>query len=477
MRKTAVLAFAVVSLLPVYADAVTVTVRDTREFWRIGFGVFDVDGAASEFAFLGRSVPLLLRERLSEIDAHTITPAERRTYARSLVDAEIVREGRRLTDAVQRRDGAYFGTGDEAARERTRLAAREDIRAARERIALLEEMSLDDVEIPSTKPIRMVQGESGLLPAVVFPERTSREHDLDLIVFGTIEMLGEYVFVDATAYSTLAGKVVASEYDVVLPTEIEDAVADIADRLADFVAGRDWGDIVVRTGDRSVRVFLNDRHVGYGDTTVRFLETGLHTVRIVHHGAPAVVRTVTLDHREQLVLDLEYPTVVTEPVTIESIPPGASVYQNAVYVGVTPIAIPTPWKVDHIRLTNEGYRDSQFLLTPDSPATVSRALTIDDFDAEQRLTDRRNAFYRSLGHFVLSVPVPIVLFGVYRDYLTVFSATEGSSTISGREDIARTGLTAYYGGWVSVGLSGALLFRAVRDLVRYISVGEAYHFE
>ncbi|MFW5812436.1 MAG: hypothetical protein ACOCWS_05565 [Alkalispirochaetaceae bacterium] len=117
------------------------------------------------------------------------------------------------------------------------------------------------------------------------------------------------------------------------------------------------------------------------------------------------------------------------------------------------------------------------MLSPTSPSLLRRELLPRQIVWEDVVEEKKERFYRSFGWFVLSLPAPIILNGVYGNLTTLFpdgSTRTGLSTQEAEErlDQANTLFYSYYATLgVSVALFGNMLFR----LIDYIRTGEGYH--
>jgi len=133
------------------------------------------------------------------------------------------------------------------------------------------------------------------------------------------------------------------------------------------------GSLLVRSTPLGARVVVDGREYGRTPVTVGNLSRGVHKVRVIRDGYVPDDRqvTVTSAQRAQSMTVRLAPERVapaaaavnrpaapsTAPLTVESRPPGATVFLDGQQVGTTPLVLPDVAAGEHaLHLDHDGYR-------------------------------------------------------------------------------------------------------------------------
>ncbi|MEE8441103.1 MAG: PEGA domain-containing protein, partial [Spirochaetia bacterium] len=409
------------------------------------------------------------------------------SYAESLIDRQAELALRALSAAVRQRDLLLFErnvTTDQ--RER----ADQTVTTARATLEGLELLDPSALELNSEKPLAFWSGRAAgrLLDAVPVndelepdPEglaEIARGADLDLLIWGTVEEIQGYLKVDFYAYSPYGAEIdLADAGTVALPSDIGREAEIIAGEIAAVLLGRPWGSVHVETNLDAAAIFVDGDLAGYGQASARYLSLGEVEVEVTANGYRTERRTVAVTDRQTTAIVLEMEQLVNRVVRIESAPAGADVYVDSVWAGRTPLQLNVPDGQSVVRLRRDGYLESRFVLTGDGPDRVARVLLPGSLNWADEIRLKRGGFYRSLTWFVLSVPVTMILNGVY---LSVQSAwpPPGVPVDVTPANLATFGQIGNIFYWASSGallVNLGLLVNVGINLFEYIDVGEGAH--
>ncbi|MFO7782495.1 MAG: hypothetical protein R6W94_12820, partial [Spirochaetia bacterium] len=170
--------------------------EDDRDEYLVGFQVFSGKELSEQNRLLARTIPRLLRERLSVLPEHELSEAEQRALARSLLEEAIRKAGAELDAAVAARAELRFDTGREDERRRRIVAAEEKVAEARAKLEAVKAVDLARVEIADRKPISVGEEDAEPFDPERLAVRLAREEDLDLLVSGTLEELDGSIVVE-----------------------------------------------------------------------------------------------------------------------------------------------------------------------------------------------------------------------------------------------------------------------------------------
>jgi hypothetical protein len=451
--------------------------EDPRESYAVGFQVFEGAELSEQNRLLARTIPRLLAEQLSVLPEHELSQAERKAQARALI-AEAVREaGEALDDAVEARAGLRFDTGREDERRRKIEEAQAEVAAARAELEAARGIDPGDIEIAAMKPITLGDGETEPLEADRLTARAAREEDLDLLVTGHIEELDGTIIVTARAYNRFLGRMVFERRVAGERGDTDGLVGPLRDGLAEVLLGRPWGRLSVQTDRADAAIYVDDRLAGFGEATLAYTRTGAREVRVAVEGVDERRRTVEVTPSQTTRVALPLQVAAGEQVRIESSPPGADVYLGSVWQGITPLTLERPGAPRTVILSAEGFLDETVVLSPQVPDLISRELVRDPGNWPELVQERRDRFYRAFGWFALSVPIPVMLNGMYQDIAALYPGGQPSPELSDAEAerLARTANTMLWSARGATAVSAGLFVNMMVHLIQYIRAGQYAH--
>lgn len=454
--------------------------EDVGELWRLGFAKlqFQEGSLAEEYRHLSSSIPRLFMDQFSELERRVYQEPERAAVSRQAVRAAQLDAGRRLKELRDQRDEVVFARVARQERADRESSLAEQVRTAEMELARILRYDPGQLDLPHEAEIHFAGSEDGLFSESADPARTVREEDLDALVYGSLEPIGEYLHLKMAVFSGAQGRDLGSVSLTALPEELTTLLHELEDELAALVLGREVARVRISPGRQDVAVFLDDELLGYGNVEQRFLSPGLYKVRIQGRNLPSQTRQVSLDagDREELVFELD--PVETRGIILESLPSGADVYSDSVWLGRTPLRVELGESNEHIVLLRDGFYRSQLILGATSSDVIQRDLELNRGSEAALIEQRRNAFYTAFGFFVLSVPVALLSNGVYENLSTMVppNGTQAPGLSDAEADhLRRQRDIAYYTTWGGVGLSAGLFVTSAIQLGRYIRAAQASH--
>ena len=451
--------------------------QDQRESYRIGVLPFESSGLTPEQQTLTRSIPLLVLDTLSGLREHRLSEAERQAHRLRVLEAAQIDAGRALDREIRARDRLLFADITAETRAERLESAEERVALARADYQWLAAIQPGQVEIAARKPLEVRPSAGQLLPGGVSARETARRERLDYLFSGSIRALDdEYLVLEISGYSAAQQRTLLRDTEVLRAEEIFELIDEVIGRAAEAALGRPWANLTVNSSQPDAAVAVDGMLYGFGAVSVNWLEPGPRQVSVSYQDREHR-ETVVLLPFEHAELSVELEAVETSTITVESNPPGADVYIESVWSGRTPVALPRPQQPQIAILQREGHHSARVVLGPDAPAVVSRRMASDIVGWSEQTQAQRDRFYRSLGFFVLSLPAPIILNGIYDNLFTLFGAgTPAELDPDAADRLMRSGNTVYWAYWGSVGVSTGLFVNMALQLVRYIRTAESYHF-
>ena len=451
---------------------------DERENYRVGFVEFRVDQLNGEFDYLRWSLPLLLYENTIRIEQHRLADDEIAAYRMTLLDRARATEGAALDSALESRDVLLFTENPSSAFARTREQAEENVTKARTRAAMVQAMSPEQIEVAAEKPIERRSGDQQRV--LSRDGRTlgeiARQEDLDLLITGSIDQVGEFIFVETELYNTLTERRESSSQLVGSFEEVGALFVEIQDRIAEVLIGGKFASVTIQGIKDDTKIYIDDRLYGYGEQTISYIQPGSHNVRVASSTGQERTQTLFSIPGLQQTIYLSLPQPSTETVRVETSPPGAAVYVNSIWSGYTPIDVPQPTEPSTLVIRKQNFYDARQDLFPEDDAVIFHRLRPAIVDLDERLIVERDQFYGALGLFVISIPVALLITGLAENIVNYYDARTGIpvSTASNRNTLNEAAALQTVQG-VSLFISGTLLVNTIIELVEYIGVADRYH--
>lgn len=461
------------------ADTSLTVPQDTRDKWVIGVSELDTSGVPTEYTYLAASIPQLLLGNLQALSDHTLRPEERDARAKEVLQTAVMAAGKELSTLIGRRDQLLFSSSDGVTLPKQYSDLDSQIEAARRRLAYLQGLEPSAVPVAEVKPIEYWSGhqEGKLLPSPAGrPAALAAADSLESVIFGTISVQAGLAYLDIYGYNRVLDTVDYHKSYAGRPEELYNWVTFATEELAGYLLGRSWANLQVQTAPASAAIEVDGTLVGYGKAELKYIKPGTHEISVAEAGYPRKEQTVELapSKTESVTVPLGAPTGGKS--SIDSTPAAADVYVGSLWVGRTPLTVPLPIEPEEVRISKKGYLDSHFLLSPDGPLAVNRTLMNAAIDWSTEIKTRRDRFYTHLGWFLLSVPVPVILNGLYQNELVAASSTSFSSlSPAAQHQVIVSGNAFYYAAWGTAFLSAGLFVNAIISLIDYIQAGQSYH--
>lgn len=451
---------------------------DSQKVWKAGFAEFFSETLSLENRYLKSSLPLLLIERLGDCDEHLLSAEEIENYRTALLEEEVRKHEKTLGAEWSKRDALLFSP-DKKNRDKNYKIYTEKIAASRAEIEYLSSLETVDIPVEETKPISFWEGNlEGTLIGFegINHETLTSENDLDLLVYGYLEEIEDYIFIDVRAYSGILKRVVFRYEDAAVREDLALVVTALSKDLATVLLGREWASLTIVPNPSDGVIFIDGELAGIGRTTVSFLKPGKRTVMITAPGHDDARKEIELNVQEERVIEITAPAKILGDITINSIPDGADVFVGSVWSGRTPAVIGRPEKAKQLILRLEGYEEKRHVLSPLSPEELSFTLSGDLTDWVQEIEKKKNAFYTSFGLFVISIPLPVIFYASAQNSFiggTEIIESGNYESIDRLEKQKDRFLVLYFGG---IGISGGLFVNMIYRLFDYIRSGEKLHY-
>ncbi len=499
---------ALLSVAAVWAQSETVLPRDDKAGWVVGLARLADEDISPGLRYLARSVPLLIYEQMAELDSTRLTAAEVEAYRQDRVRAAEQSAVSALRSTLDRRDEVLFQQIDASSREERLAELDANLSELRERVRGLSD-AVAEFAVEERKDLSFWEGHNDgrlLEPNPADPQAVARSEELDYLIWGRLEEIEGYVFTDIYVHSRFQGETVYSYADAARADEVHIIVDDAVYEIARHILGRDHAALEITSTEPDARIQIDGVTVGYGSASVRFLPVGTVTVAVTSPAGGVAHEVVRLEAAETRRIALELPAVDSRSVIVSTEPSGAGVHVGSLPVGVTPVEFPIPSYRSTVSVDLEGYREVLFTVGPgarlpgpgragsgdssggmeilglDNQAMrdggsgtgrIGIELVPDAIDWGRELFDRRNRFYDALAVFLVSVPVPVILGGLFQSVEAVFPDDQTGTGISPEElsRLATEGNVLYAASIGTAAISGIFLINAILEVIEYVEAG------
>ncbi len=457
--------------------------KEPEEF-RLGVTEFRVPQEGSPvYSYIGQNIARLFLERLQGMERKKIGPEEREDFVRGLIRKKKLEELKKLDELVKKRDLLAFSEmGLKEKSSYIDLTSR--IHESNQILHTLETLTPEDVPVTEEEKVLVlseVNKNGNLLPPPIGTYKAACDSaGVDYLITGEVEeVFPEIYSLNVVLYGAISNTILFQGESMGRFHEFELLVDQLFDELAIHLVGREWAILEIEAIPKDAGIFINEELAGIGKARRSFIPPGTYRIEVNRPGYQFFSEEIYLSPGERKFLTVSLEALPLSAFLLRSFPDAATLYLGALRLGNTPLTVETPGTGWIGRLEKEGYKSYVFPWETkprgDTDGEQVVMLPKNIVPWKDRIEQKREDFYRSLGWFVLSLPLPIFLYGYYENesfqYIQ-YTATNGdSSDKAGR--MAERLDRVYYGYLGSLFLSGSLLFNAVVKLFDYIRTGEA----
>jgi hypothetical protein len=440
---------------------------DEAELFIIGLSTLQGLGLSTGNEYLTSSIPLLLEERIEAMESHDFSAEEQEAYRRGILEAALRQESRKLAELRAARDELLFSSLSRRARREQAASLDVRIGEAEQRIQALRGLAPETVAFAGRKPVQIVTGTRGgrLLEAPLFsPLGLARQEGIDLLVWGLIEEVEDYLYLELHAYHSVLRRELYSYRNAVRLEAINTVIEEATRGLAAVILGRSWAALAVTAEPGETRLYLDGRYIGQGEVDLDYLAPGTVELAGRRPGYRDELLRLELPAGERKEVKLALMPAAGEKILLVSDPPQAAVYEGSEWRGTTPLTISRPEDQQRLLLRREGFLDFSIYLAQDTADALSVSLVPDSAEPASLQSKRRDKFYTAMGLFVLSIPVPYLCYSYAADYATAYEQA-GAADQSRLYDANRAFYSAY---WAGLAVSASLFVNMMVNLIQYI---------
>jgi hypothetical protein len=249
------------------------------------------------------------------------------------------------------------------------------------------------------------------------------------------------------------------------------SLSGVGTELIGAILGREWSILAFRPTPARASLSVDGALVASGVSPRLYLTPGQHVMRVSAPGYGDETRTVVLEPGKEASLAVDLQIEHTGTVEVASVPPGAALYLDSVLQGTTPLSVQVPAERSRGVLSLGGFYDLPFSLGVDSKPQLSFSLQKDIGSRDTLQKKARDDFYALFGWFAVSIPLPLISYGLYIDYRVQYLDL---SIIPGMESQAAAAAlrsNVFFGGYYAgLAISASLFTWMVFRIIHYVTV-------
>ena len=395
------------------ADADLSPPQDPWETWVVGICSFIGVDLSIENTYLTHSIPLLVKEELEPARTHHFDEESSLAYRKLIVERELQQYRASLATLRKQRDDLLFATLRKSEKQERIIAVERKMEQLLRRMAYLSTLSATQIDFSDEKQVAFKEGDlldppqfSGLQYAI--------GQEVDLLIWGRVEEVQGYLYLEVFALERNLQRIVYSYADAALGEELYGSIDEVVYGLSRLILGREWATLVVVPQPEASSVFVDGVFRGSGETRVEFLQPGERLVEIVGPGSVAQ-QIVNLDPFEvrELQVVLEKRSLGT--VIIVSQPAEADVYVDSLWRGRTVLRMERPSEPSNVVLRKDQHEVVSLRIDQTTQDRLDVVLAPYGLSNAEIRKQKRGSFYAAFGTWSLSVPIPLLLYGLSLD--------------------------------------------------------------
>jgi hypothetical protein len=264
------------------------------------------------------------------------------------------------------------------------------------------------------------------------PADTAKKLKVDLLIYGRIEAVGDYLAITIRGYDSNLGRDLFSWKDYASPNDPDPLARNLAMRISAEIAARPYASVDIALDPSAATLSLDGTSLEPGIRRLFFFEPGQHRLVASAPGRKTVETSLGLAPGEAQTLSLRLPVEELGGVSVQSDPAGLEIFRDGLPVGRAPLVVALDSERSIISAADSGGARVQAVVTPMEKGSILLAPGKLERDGGKKLTEGRRAFYDSLGFVVLSLPPLSLAYGLNTLYTDAANAG-GSGLVAASE--------------------------------------------
>lgn len=431
--------------------------------WNIGVAAMPAGPAAESGSFrasiLGQ-LPVLVIERLRDLELRFMPREEAlRRLERSRLE-NLYSAGAKAAALRDRRDSAALSPASRPEREA------EESRLSGEYARSRKEDGAPEGDGPPADSLVVALWEghaSGrLVEATEDLDRACAREKLDYLILWEVREVSGYLRIRMTGWNAVLGRPDFSHTAYCPADDIPSAAEELAQALILAASARPSSRLEFDVEPPESRILVDGRLLAAGRRSLRVYEEREYAVSVEIPGGAREDFTLRSEFGKDVRLAARLARPASPPAIVESEPPGASLYLDGIWAGITPAEAEGSGAPRVAQLILPGYEDEFLVIDPRIAEGFAVSLRKAEDGSIPLFEQRKERFYAALGRLAVSLPLSLLAYGVYLQSAALHLEYPGNQAFSRRNDVS---LAVFA---VSGGITAGFLATASARLVKYI---------
>jgi hypothetical protein len=235
-------------------------------------------------------------------------------------------------------------------------------------------------------------------------EFSADSYGLDLLIYGTLETVDDYIIISINVWNNLIEKDVIKWQTAARFNEVDKYIDPGIEKILEGIMGREWSYISVETGGNGL-IYVDNMFAGVGKVENIRVESGEHTVSARSPGYMDAERAVKMEPGQRETIRLELAEDESKDIIIQTFPRGADLYIDSEWKGVTPLRLNITEFPAAVRIKKVGWMEKKMFLSEQDGSLVNINLKPEIIERKSLIDDTRNRFYNSFGGAIMSIPL------------------------------------------------------------------------
>ena len=448
----------------------------------VGFCHFEYRG--NEDSNLAYGITIGFLEEVKQISEHQIDKSEIIYLLSENKKKEISQKIDSIEKLFTERDRLLFQYSDMEFESKLKLKD-DEIKKAKEELAIIQE-ELDGIkdnvksDAFSVIPVIVSSPEDGSLytrePGAI--SETSEKYGLDIIVYGFIEDIDDYQYIEVRVWNNFKNKDVVIWNTAIRNDEISSLLKPGIDEVKTAIVGRDWAEISVDGPENSL-IYIDGQFSGIGTINRILIDPGNREIEVKKNGSVPVKKSIYAEKNKHLEVSIELKPVEKKSVIIQTFPQHSDVYLDSEWQGESPIKLELEELPAAVRIKKRGFEVKSFFIT--DADIIKGVMDIDLYPSvngrDDYIPDNRKRFYTSMGSFILSIPVTALFYSMVEQTSDAYNREYSSNGLLNYDELTRLKNlnVAQYNLYIgALGLNIFLFLDTIIQAVDY--VGSVEHF-
>jgi hypothetical protein len=255
-----------------------------------------------------------------------------------------------------------------------------------------------------------------LLAPVIDPVAVCAEKSIDLLVYGRIRQSGTFIIVELAVFNAALGRDIWNGTDYSAPDGLDLVVKSLARPVAEALLGKPYSLVTFVTSPPDTELLVGGKSINSNHRL--FFDEGFHEYSAKAPGHEAIESFFSTIPGQDLTLEIKLSQLDSVAFVLESNPPGATIHLDGNQLGTAPANVEGIAYPRILRVSMPGFEDVQMTVRPESllEDTIIKLQVSDGLSFDTRFDDKKSQFYRSLGLFVVSLPVTVLTGGLFQTY-------------------------------------------------------------